>query len=342
MKNQIVDKINKYAFQLTTGFLSLIVFSILILTLQHLYSDKIGFTQTLSNVRETIITISGILSSIIIAYLTSKVLQIRQERMARLSELKELTQKTHKFRGIINKLIHSNLWVKGLRNFVDNTYKELTHSDIQAISIVGGETKKIASDFVQDNKYGDTKYLYLEMKSFILDNPFDNTLYAEFEVPVYYNTKVLEYWIKNDCGNGLYYYFDHKYGAFKGDLDLNNVHTYYSNHIEKICLEIDKERYEKFVFGNKLLSKIGEQFTSDILPRLYRLQIQVEAGLPTIINYLFFILIILIVFGVALPFLTLLYSLKPTFDIISISVIISTTFYLLISFYYFLKKEVEV
>jgi hypothetical protein len=51
-----------------------------------------------------IITISGIIAGIIIAYLTSKVLQIRNEKIARIPELKDLTQKVHKFRSIVNEL----------------------------------------------------------------------------------------------------------------------------------------------------------------------------------------------------------------------------------------------
>jgi hypothetical protein len=321
---------------------SLLVFLFLFATTFQMTCWDKEFGERISSLRTDIITISGILSGIIIAYLTSKVLQIRQEKIARLPELKDLTQKLHRFRSIVDKLIHSNLWVNGLSRFVDVQYKGLTYYDVNEISFVDSKITNQASQFISDHTMGDTANLYLELKTFTPDIPFDRTLYSEFEVPVYYSTNMLEKWITHECGGGLYYYFDHKYGTYKGDLRLDNVYIGYQEDILKACLQIDRERYHGQVFDNKLLSKLGTQVTSDILPRLYRLQLHIEQDLPTITKYLFIVLLLLILFGVLMPLLIRVYNLNIIFDIISLTTVLTTSFYLMTSFYRFLKREVEV
>lgn len=323
--------------------LSLVVFGFVFWTLYCKLCCNCDFYQTLSSTRTDIITISGILSGIIIAYLTSKVLQIRGEKIARLPELIELTQKVHKFRAIAYKLIHSSLWVNGLSSFINQKYQGLTFFDVREIVFVEGKVTEQATNFIRDHEFGDTANLFLELKSFLFDRyTFDDTLYSEFDVPVYYNTKILEKWIRYDCGNGLWYYFSHKYGSYSGDLKLHNVYTGYQEDIKNLCLQIDQERYKDLEFGNDLLANVGTQFHSDILPKLYRLQLYIERGLPSIVNYLFVVLCLLILFGVALPLLIKIYFLSPIFDITSIAVITSICFYIVTSFYSFLKSEIAV
>lgn len=329
-----------------TNYALIISFVILTFIINELYCREIQdkeFNFILSTNRTNIITISGILSGIIIAYLTSKVLQIRSERIAYLPELKELTQKVHKFRAIANNLIYSNLWVEGMSSFINHKYKDITFFDVKQVVFVHGKVKERASEFIRDHEMGDTAYLYLELKSFFLDDiPFDITLSPEFEVPVYYSTEILNKWEENDCGNGLWIYFDYKYGSYEDDLQLENVHSYYREEILKYSLQIDKERYKNDGFDRKLLSKLGSQFSSDIIPRLCRIQASLEKGLPRIIKYLFTILCILIIFGITLPIITEIFQLSPIFDITSMGILVSTSAYIMLSFYGFLKSEIKI
>ena len=286
-------------------------------------------------------TVSGILSAIIITFLTSKVLQIRQERLAHIPELKNLTQKVHKFRNIINKLLHSHMWPDGLWIYIDKNYKDLTYFDIRAVTFVDSKITEQASKYIQDHKYGDTGNLYLELKSFIFDHPFDNTLYTEFEVPVYYSNEVVEKWVEYECGNGLWYFFEYKRGLYEKALRVDTVYDGDQKEIKEICLRIDKERYMDLDFGPELLSKLGNQFYQEIIPKLYRIQIYLDKGLPRIVKYLFILLGILIVFGVALPLLIKLFSLNSVFDVISTSMILSLCFYLISSFYQSMHNEIK-
>lgn len=318
------------------------LFGAILLSL-HANIEKPGFIHTIIEIRSDILTTSSILSAIIITYLVSKVLQLRQERLMYIPEIKELTQKLHRFRKIISLLLHSDIWAKGLKRFVDIDYAGLSYFDVRAFIFVGLDTTEQADNFNKERaKFGDTAYLYLEMKSFIDEgHTFDRTLYTEFDVPVGYSTEQLERWIDFDCGGGLWNYFDYRYSTYQKDLRLDKVIGQTQERILKACIQIDKERYKDLPFDNKLLALLGTQFHDDILPKLHRLQVICGRGLPEIVNYLFSFLFVYIVFGVCIPISTKLYSLSIFFDLASISSIISVTLFFISTFYMILKKEVE-
>lgn len=323
--------------------LTIIVFITLFWTLTCKLCSSENFSELLAKKRTDILTISGLISGLIIAYLTAKVLQIRQEKIARLPELTDLTQKLHKCRSIIGKLIHSRLWPDGVRHLVDKKYKGLTHFEYREIGFIDSKPTKRAKDFMNDENFSGLACLYLELKSFKFDQYlFDQTLYTEFDVPVYYSSSMVQKWIDYNCGNGLWYYFDHKYAVYKNSINLDDIYVGYKEEIKDNCLRIDQERYKEFEFGPELLAKLGTQLTEDILPKLVIIQRYMDAGLPRIIKYLFLIAGLLIVFGVSLPLINNIYTIFPFLDIVSISVIVSTSFYLLLSFYGFMKREIKI
>ncbi|HBO30051.1 MAG TPA: hypothetical protein DIV44_00760 [Leeuwenhoekiella sp.] len=342
MKNKL-KKIWKLFIRAIPLILTIIVFVVLFWTLTCNLGHTENFSELLAENRTDILTISGLISGLIIAYLTAKVLQIRQEKIARFPELSDYTQKLHKCRSVIDKLIHSRLWPDGVRYLVDTKYKGLTHFEYREIEFVDSKPTKRATEFVNDENFSSLACLYLELKSFKFDQyPFDQTLYTEFDVPLYYNSSIVQKWIDYDCGNGLWYYFDHKYAVYKDSLNLKDIYVGYKEEMKDNCLRIDQARYKDLEFGPELLSKLGTHIHADILPKLIRIQRYMDSDLPKIIKYLFAIAGLLIVFGISLPLLNNIYTLSPFLDLVSISVVISTSFYLIISFYGFMKREIKV
>lgn len=342
MKNKL-KKIWKKIVRTIPLILTIIVFIILFWTLTCKLCNTEKFSELLAKNRADILTISGLIAGLIIAYLTAKVLQIRQEKIARLPELTEQTQKLHKCRSVIDKLIHSRLWPDGVRHLVDKKYKGLTHFDVREIVFVDSNPTEQAKEFINDKEYSGLACLYLELKSFKFDQyPFDHTLYTEFDVPLYYSSDIVQKWIDYDCGNGLWYYFDHKYAVYKNSMNLEDIYIGHKEEMKDNCLLIDQERYKDLDFGPELLAKLGTQLTEDILPKLVRIQRYMDADLPRIIKYLFMIAGLLIVFGVSMPLINNLYAISPILDIVSISVVVATSFYLLVSFYGFMKREIKI
>ncbi|WP_299135274.1 hypothetical protein [uncultured Tenacibaculum sp.] len=342
MKDKLKNIWNKFI-KVIPIILTISVLIALLWSLSCKLSENEKFPKLLVESRTEILTISGLIAGLIIAYLTAKVLQVRQEKIARLPELMELTQKLHKCRSVINKLIHSRLWPDGVRHFVDKKYKGLTHFDVREIVFVDSEPIEKATDFINDEEYSGLASLYLELKSFKFDQfPFDETLHTEFDVPVYYSSEIVQKWIDYDCGNCLWYYFEHKYAVYRDSLNLADIYVGYKEDMKDNCIRIDQERYKDLDFGPELLAKLGTQLTADILPKLVRIQRYMDSDLPKIIKYLFVIAGLLIVFGVSLPLINNIYEFSPILDVLSISVIISTSFYLLISFYGFMKREIKI
>lgn len=335
---RIIRVILKYVPILVSLIISIIIFKILLWKL----NNQISFPETLVSSREYILTISGLLSGIIMAYLTSKVLQIREERIARLPMINELTQKVHKFRSIVNKLLSTDLLSRKVRYIVDTKYKGLTFYDYRENMFVDSKPTKQSIDYINDNDCGGLSHLYLELRAFIPKNHgFDETLYSEFEVSTFYDTQLLEKWVKYDCGNGLWYYFENKYAVYKDNFNFS-VYEGYKNEIIESCLQIDKERYHDMPFGAKLLAKLGNQIYSDIIPKLFTAQLSIEKGLPKIVNYLFTIFVLLVVFGVVIPLLSNIFNLCFIWDIISISTTIGICAYIIFSFYGFMKQEIKI
>lgn len=223
--------------------LSICFFVIILKSLLNLANQDYKFYERIVTIRAEIITISGILTGIFIAYLVSRILQIREERISVLPKLNDLTQKLHAFRKIIKKLVNSSLWVNGLHNHINQNYQGLSFFDVGEIGFVNGKPTQQAKDFVNDHNFGDTASFLLELKSFLTnESEFDTPLHSEFDVPVYYNSKTLATWIKYNCSNGLWYYFGHKYQVYIGDLHLHKVNPEDQQEIKKLCLKIDSER----------------------------------------------------------------------------------------------------
>jgi hypothetical protein len=286
--------------------------------------------ETLISMRESyviiIITVSGIIATLLVAFLISKISELKKEKSEKMPELNALTQKLHKFRQITNKLLHSNMWNDKLKGTINRKYKQLSYFDVNS-----NNSFEQAKKFINDHSINDSKYLFLELKSFENENmPFDETLLSEFEVSRYYPTSILENWKTNHCGNGLWYYFEDKREAFKGCFKLFAVNQLVQNEIKQLAVKIDKERYKNCDFGYELLAKLGTQIDSDILPNLYSLQVSIEYK-PKIINFLWLVLSILIGFGILLPLFSILFSFPLFFDAVSVSVIVSLIVYIILA-----------
>ena len=298
------------------------------------------FIQTLKEIRNDLITVSSLLSGLLIAYLTARVLQIRQEKLAKVAILDKRTQNLHRCRSIIDKVLHSNIWPSNINSFIDHDFKDISHFQVRETVFVDSKPNPRVTEFTEDERYSGVASLYLDLKSFVSKkHPYDRTLLSEFEVPLYYSPEIVNNWIKYDSGNGLWYYFKHKYSLYKATFDFTDFYIEDKEDIVKTCLKIDRERYKDLEFGPELLAQLGTQLTEDILPKLHRVQNYMNSDLPKIIKFLFLIAGLVIIFGVALPLLNKVYNISSYIDVISSAAVISISFYLIISFYGFMKRE---
>ncbi|GHT39445.1 hypothetical protein AGMMS49965_05460 [Bacteroidia bacterium] len=317
-------------------------FIYLFVSLRCKLSSNPQFIETLEETRVNIITISSVLSGIIIAYLTSKVLQIRNEKIAKMPELNDLTQKLHRFRRIAWKLF-KEFWTNsdGVNDFIEK-YRMVSFFDVKS-DMPSPKAKKFIEEMAE-SEYNNIAYFCLELRSFIDMTAVMSDMYiliSEFDIPVPFNSKILRDWIDNGCGCG-FLEFDKEYCSHLNKVPLTlNISKEAEESIKQLAVQIDKERYEQ-IDCTSTLFKLGMQIHYDIIPSLYRLHLQIEGKLPLLVKYLFWIFVLLIVFGVVLPLLSKILLLSTIVDIISISMTISLCIYIVFSFYGFLKSEIDV
>jgi len=302
----------------------------------------------ITNLGNQTIRLSGIVAAIIIGFISSYVIQIRREKRERLKEIRELTQKVHYFRSIVNHIMHNHgFWLDNSPGHLlsrTSKYSKLIYSDIRptVVESLSPEISSLKKEFDNDTRLGPMKDLFLELKTLVGDTLLDPTIYSEFETPIRYNLEALLYYVNYNMGNGLYYYFDHKYAIYSQYFDFHKFISRDKDSILRLCSKIDKERYRDVDFGAKLFSMLGTQFEADVFPKLYELESINDKGLPNILIYLYVILSILLLGGVILPIIVILLDMNPEILLFSIILILATTTYFIISYFGKLNQEIKV
>lgn len=312
---------------------------LLIFLLWQKASTVPDFTQTLQDVATIFISISGFLAAIIMVYLVASAMGLKSNREGVIDNLSKITQKMHNFRSIIELLIQSKMWLPGLKEYIDDEFSGLNFFDVK--EFYKGKSK-LAIEFLQENHpYQDTENLYLELKSLLMTSSREKNLPENIKYPKVYNKDIVEKWLEHKCSSGLWYYFGYKYGTFKEALDYNAVFERHQEKIMTLANAIDSTAFEDSSFNEVFLSKLGEYMSNEVLPKLFQFREKIDRKMPRIIRYLYTIFLLLVVFGVLMPLAYLLFSLPTLALIISFSFVISVIFFITISLYPFLSREVN-
>lgn len=297
------------------------------------------FPEILADLTTIFIGISGFLSAIIMVYMAFAAMNLKNARSNVIDNLGKVTQKMHTFRSIVDLLFRSKIWLPGLKEYIDDEFEGLTFFEVK--EFYKGKSK-IAIEFLQENhNYADTENLYLELKSLLLTGPREKSVPEDIVFPKMYSKDIVEKWLEHKCGSGLWYYFGYKYAVYKEALDLNAVFERHQDKIIALANTIDSEVFEDSSFNEVFLSKLGEYMTKEVLPKLYQFQDSSSKSTPALIRYMYMIFLMLALFGVLLPLLYLLFSLSILALIVSYSLVISVIFFVSISFYQFLTREIN-
>jgi len=297
------------------------------------------FKIVLEDVTTIFIGISGFLSAIIMVYLASSALGLRNNRDQVIDSLGKITQKMHNFRSIIELLLRSKMWLPGLREYIDDEFAGLTFFEVK--EFYKGKSK-LAIEFLQEsNQYDDTENLYLELKALLMTNSKDKKLPENIKYPKVYDNDIVQKWLEHKCGSGLWYFFGYKFASFKDSLDFNAVFERHQEKIMALAQNIDSSAFEDSSFNEVFLSKLGEYMSNEVLPKLFQFQGKMDRKLPGVIKYLYIVFLLLVLGGVLLPLMYLLFALPTLILIVSYSLIIGVLFFIAISFYPFLYREIH-
>ncbi|RMB59524.1 hypothetical protein EAX61_08040 [Dokdonia sinensis] len=282
--------------------------------------------------------ISIILVFVFIAFIFSKVNQARFKGSNLNAEISSLTQKLHHFRDLIDVLLRSKVWNPGLKEYIDEEFADLNY--FQMKEFYKGRSK-IALEFIEENnRYGETENLYLEAKSLLLNDP-SKTRVEGYSNPRVYDKNILSKWVEHKCGSGLWYYFGYKYTNFKDELEVQRVYERHQDKITNLAIQIDAQKYQDMGFSEELLSKVGEQMSEDIIPRLHSLTMQSHKRLPKIVNAVYVLLLATTLLGVFLPLSTMLLKLNEFYAFLSISTVLSIFMFVVLGIYPYVIKEIN-
>jgi len=317
----------------------LVVFSIGYFLWQRL-GESFEFLATINQALNILLAVSGIVAIGIMFYLASTVINLRNSRASIIADLDKITQKMHSFRTIIDLLYRSKMWLPGLKQYLDEEYANLNFFEVK--EFYKGYSK-LAIEFLQENHpFQDTENLYLEFKSLLITSPKEKIVTENIRFPRYYENAIVEKWLEHKCGSGLWYYFGYKFATFKSALDLEAVYERHQDKIMTLAQSIDSEAFEDSSFNEVFLSKLGEYMNKEVIPKLHQFQTFAAKKLPRMVNYIFSIFIVLVLFGVLTPLFYKLFDLDPVVAIISISVSMGVIIFITTSFYQFLTKEIDV
>ena len=142
-------------------------------------------------------------------------------------------------------------------------------------------------------------------------------------------------------GSGLWHFFGYKYPSFKDELDVNRIFERHQDKILNYAIQLDLNKYQDMGFSEELLSKIGEQMSEDVIPRLLELTLQTRQRVPRIINITYSLMVVLIIFGIFQPLVTFLFVLPALLTYLSIAVVVSMLLFIMLSVYPFVVQEIN-
>jgi hypothetical protein len=280
-----------------TKFLCLVLAEVLIFGL-------LGFcpapSDRILNIQNNLITVSGIFSGILIAYLFSKLFNIKQERALRQVVINQLSDKLTTFRKLLYCILKSDsFWTryKDIAAF-KKKYPGLNYSRLH---------DQQTTDDLRNNYYSNEKELsstsidlYLAMEEITgnIDEYWRLNIYDRNTKYSYSLNKLNQYY---DPSNQIWYYLDYKYSKHtNGLIDDKKISIQYKEKIRELYSELDA-KYKTRDFDRLLIAEIATEFYDLHIPQLRSLTRINTSKLPRNVLKIFLNLVLVFVIGVICP-----------------------------------------
>jgi hypothetical protein len=265
----------------------------------------------------SLITVSGIITAIIIAYAANKIFEERSNRLKREIKIKDLFSKITSFRKIAYYISESDILWPHYDDIIKfkKEYKKMTYSNIHNQHDKTGQSLEFWNSEMPYNS--STIDFYLALKEIVGDSaqvdwsfdPIYEDEYTFIEIEKLYHPS-----------NQLWYYLFHKHVR---DIVIDkNIHPLFEEHFYKELKNID-EKYTTIDSIPTLCAEIGSDFESKYLPRVHTLMRKNVESLPLHFKLLIDMLLLIIIFGIVLP---LLYYWVENTMVSNFILILSTSF----------------
>ncbi len=304
---------------------------ILIMEVLFFFLLKNGYNELeISSIQSNILTVSGIFSGIVIAYIFSKIFQIKSEKESRKPKIDKLSLKLTNFRKLLYYVMNSNeFWMR--RNDITKFEEQYEGVDFDELHNQVGQSKNSSKFWLDERKLSRTTIdLYLSMKA-IIDDPnrapywiFDRS--ARFD----YSLQQIRKYYKPS--NQIWYYLQGRYkkhtqGLINDEL-LNRRDVY---QIREHASMIDP-KYKNQDVDKDLIAGIGNEFYEILLPQLLELTELNYSGMPKGIKQMLLSIILILLFGVTVPLFFSIFPFDPLINSYIIKVSGSVIILLFVNF----------
>ena len=255
------------------------------------------------NIQNYLITVGGIISAFVIAYLSSKIFNLRSERIARQNEIDKYSDKLTLFRRLLYYVMKSrDFWNHyGDISKFKNKYTGLNYERLHR---QGEGIDKLASKFWLDETVlsSSTIDLYCAMESISgsVEPEAGYMLPWQVDKAARFNYSLDEISKYFDPANQIWYYLDGRYAKYgKGNFNDSGIWILYKNEVSDIITRLN-HKYQGQDFHRRILAEIATEFYEINLPRLYDLTRQ-NVGVPKTLIKTINSLLFIMLFGVLLP-----------------------------------------
>lgn len=282
---------------------------VLLLLLLNNKSSRVFYSTILSN----IITVSGIFSGIVIAYLASKVFQTREEYERRKVDIDHLSIKLTNFRKLLYYVMNSDtFWIR--KDDITQYKKIYGEKDFDELHFKKGDSKSSSKFWLEEKSLSRTTIdLYLSMDAIFDDSDktplwvFDRAAkfdYSLDQIRKYYNPS-----------NQIWYYLQGRYEKHtRGLINDAKLNRRDECQIREHAALIDPKFKNRDV-DKDLIAEVATEFYEIILPKLFELSELNQMGMPKGMKQMLVSIIWILIFGVIAP---LFFSIFPFDDDINV------------------------
>lgn len=322
-------------------YISLIVIGLLTIAF---FSSAPSPAERILNIQNYFITVSGIISGIVIAYLATKLFNIKQERERRQIEINKLSDKLTHYRRILYSIMHSNeFWVRyGDVQEFKKQYKGLNFARLHEH---GEEKDELRSKFWLDEKNLSvtTVDLYLAMEA--IYGMDDRGMTWIFERTIRFNYSIDDLYSFYLPSNQIWYYMEGRYGKHtEGLVQDTSIGGLFRDKVRAWVSQIDN-KFRSREFDRHILAEMSTDFYELYIPKLIELTEANQQKLPKPVKNIFLNLVLIFVVGVIFPLFIQCLNLLDNWNIIltlsAVGLIVIGFVNFLFDFYKIMIEEIQ-
>jgi hypothetical protein len=250
------------------------------------------------NIQNYLITVGGIISAFVIAYLSAKIFNIKSDRENRQIQIDKLAERLTAFRQLIFYVLKSStFWIK--YSDVAKFKREYPEMDYQRLKGTGEDKLRQKFWLEEEHISKGTISLYTAMEA-IYDTDDIGLIPWTYDKAISFRYSLDDLSKYHEPCNQIWYYLDGRYSKYGlGLFNEEGLSVLYKENFNEV-LPVADIRQKGKEFHRLVLANLGAEFYEFVIPKMAEL-IKQNTGIPKGLLKTFYSLIAMMTFGVILP-----------------------------------------